>query len=64
MSAARLRLAFVVIGIATITACSAGDSVAPHQLTPVPSLHDAGDSVPDPLCKSGYAGMSGKCTGE
>lgn len=64
MSAARLRLALVVLSVATIAACSAGESTGPKQLKPVPSLHDDGDSVPDVLCKSGYMGMNGKCTGE
>ncbi|MES2178265.1 MAG: hypothetical protein V4550_10400 [Gemmatimonadota bacterium] len=64
MSAARLRLIVVLSAIATVAACSASDSVAPRQLKPVPSTRDEGDSIPNPLCKSGYQNPNGRCIGD
>ena len=59
----RIRLAALFALTAALAACDAANSTKPNPLAPVASRR-SGDSVPNPMCKSGYSNTNGHCLGE
>jgi hypothetical protein len=62
MTITRVRLALLAAAILTLGACGAESPTSPTtRLSPTAVTRDIGDSIPDPLCKSGYSNPNGRC---
>lgn len=62
MTTTRLRAAALIGAILTLAACGVGSTTSPDaRLRPTSATRDVGDSIPDPMCKSGYSGPNGRC---
>jgi hypothetical protein len=59
----RARLLALALVILALGACSATDVAAPvSTLRPTSATRTVGDTIPNPLCRSGYSGVNGRCT--
>jgi hypothetical protein len=60
----RPRFTITIVLLAVLAGCAAADSTAPVRPEPTTLVRDAGDSVPNPLCRSGYSSINGRCLGD
>ena len=62
MTVTRMRAVVLIAAVLTLAACGAGTSTSPDkQLRPTTATRDVGDSIPDPMCRSGFSGPNGRC---